>query len=102
MVLDGAVLRNVDEGLRRELQHIGHDREVHIERAQRTFRRRALQVRKLDQSQTALLRRQTQRVRLGAGFLGSAEHARHLVAACQKRFQNALAERLLAVNHDTH
>lgn len=54
MILGRAVLGYVDEGLRRELQDVGHDREVDVQRAQRPFRGEALQVGKLEQPWVAL------------------------------------------------
>jgi hypothetical protein len=100
MELDRAVLRDVHEGLGRELQHVGHDADVGIERAHRGFRLGAAQAGEGEDPQALALGIQAQRVRLGARLLGLAEDAGDGVAAGDEGIQDGLAEFLLADEGD--
>ena len=102
MVLDGSMLGDVDEVLRRELMDEGHDRQIGAERGQRLFGAGRPERGERDDPHAELLRHQTQRIRSRAFLLRSAEDADNLVAASDERLQNALAKRLLSNDRDAH
>jgi len=102
VVLDRAVFRNLDERLRHELQDVGHDGQLDIERAQRALRLRSFQRRQLEHLEAELLRGGAQRVGLGSGLLWRAEHAGDGVLPGQERLKHALAERLLSDDCQSH
>src|SRR2546428_317288 len=96
------MLGNVDEVLRRELQHESHDAQLCVEFFESIFCRVRLQRLELKDGNALFLRRGLQRVGLGAGLLGRAEHARDLVAAREKGLEHGLAEILLTDDRDAH
>src|SRR2546426_10409174 len=102
VVLDRAVLGDVDEVLRRELQHESHDAQLCVEFFESIFCRVRLQRLELKDGNALFLRRGLQRVGPGAGLLGRAEHARDLVAAREESLEHGLAEILLAYDRDSH
>src|SRR3990170_2899556 len=102
VVLDGAALRDVDEILRRELQHERHDAEVDVELFQGLLCLIALQGGELEQRHALLLRRHLERIGARAGLLRRAEHARHLVLAREERLEHRPAEILLSDDRDFH
>src|SRR5207244_7630472 len=91
VVLDRAVLGDVDEVLRRELQHESHDAQLCVEFFESIFCRVRLQRLELKDGNALFLRRGLQRVGPGAGLLGRAEHARDLVAAREESLEHGLA-----------
>jgi hypothetical protein len=102
VVLDGAALRDVDEILRRELQHERHDAEVDVELFQRRLGFFPLETRELEKRNPLFLRRDLQRIGPGAGLLRRTEHARDLVLAREERLEHRFAEILLADDRDFH
>src|SRR5688572_15386673 len=102
VVLDGAVLRDPDELLRRELQHEGHDADVGGEVLHRLRGFRALQRRELEELESLLLRRDLHGVGLRALLLGCHEDARHGVAAREEGLEDRLAEILLSDDGNFH
>jgi len=102
VVLDGAVLGDTDEILRRELQNERHYADLDIQALQRRFRLVALERSKLEYLDALLLRGGLQHIRLRARLLGSAKHARHFVAAREKRVQHRFAEILLSDDGEFH
>jgi hypothetical protein len=102
VVLDRAALRDVDEILRRELQHERHDAEVDVELFQGLLCLITLQGGELEQRHALLLRRHLERIGARTGLLRRAEHARHLVLAREERLEHRLAEILLADDGDFH
>src|SRR5882672_5079577 len=102
VILDHALLRDLHELLRRELQHIGHDADIGIQCAQRIVCIFVPQRRELVDLDALLLRGDLQEIRLGAFFFGSAKHSGHFVTACKKSFQNGLTKVLLADDRYFH
>ena len=86
MVLDGAVLGDVEQRLRRKLHHIGHHPQVGRQRLHGLVCVLTRQLVQLKHLQAAHLRFHAQGVRLSARFFRAAKHAHHLVATRQKRF----------------
>ena len=102
VILDGAVLWNVDEFLRSELQHEGHDADVGFGVGQRPRRFRRAQGLELVDLELLFLGRSAQGVGSSTLLLRRAEHGGNLVAAREKGFQNGFAEVLLADYCDFH
>jgi hypothetical protein len=102
MVLDRAMTRDVDEVLRRELQHVRHDAKIDVEPAHRLLRFARAQRLELKNFQPFFLRRGVQRIELGARLFRRAKDARHFIAAREKRLEHGLAIVLLANNCDFH
>ncbi len=102
VVLDGPEPRDVDEILWRELQHVGHDPDVDLQRAQRGARLVALERGELVHRDAPLLRCDLQRVGPRAFLLGRAEHPGDVVAAGEECLQHGLAEILLADDREFH
>src|SRR6267378_3061004 len=96
VVLDRALLRDLHELLRRELQHECHDADVGVERAHRVERLLVAQRLKLEDLEALFQRRGLERIGLRALLLRRAEDAGDLVAACEKRLEDRLPEVLLA------
>src|ERR1700680_1478580 len=96
MVLNGSVLRNVAEGLRRELQYVGHHGEIDLQ-APETFRGFSVPQRgQLKKSHATLLGRHPQRIGLRARLFRRTEKAGDPRAAGEEGLEHALAERLLS------
>src|SRR6266850_2842915 len=102
VVLDRALLRNLHEFLRRELQYVGHDADVGIQCAQRIVRILVPQRGKLVDLDALLLRGDLQEICLGAFFFRGAEHARDFVSARQECIEHGFAEVLLADDRYFH
>jgi hypothetical protein len=102
MILDGAVARDIDEGLRRELQYVGHDADIHGQLAQCRGCLLAFERRKLEQFQAALFSGRAQRIGLNAGLFRCAKHRGDLVAPRQECLEHAGAEGLLPDQCDFH
>ncbi len=98
----GTLPRNVDEILRRELQHERHDAEVGVQRAHGIVRLLVAQGLELEDLELLLLRRRAYGVGFRPGFLRRAEHARHFVSAREKRFQHRFTEVLLTDDRYFH
>ncbi len=102
MKLDGAVFRNADEILRRELQHESHDADLDLQLQHCFSCLRGFKALKLKNLNPLFLRRDFQRIGPGAWLLGRAEHAGDMVAAREQRLEHGLAEILLADDGDFH
>jgi hypothetical protein len=102
VVLDRAQARNVDEGLRCELQHIGHHADIGVQTTHRRLCLGRLQRRELVHGQALLDRGHLQRVGPAARLFRGTEHRRDLVSAFQELLQHGLAEVLLADDHNLH
>src|SRR5882762_497134 len=96
VVLDRALLRDLHELLRRELQHEGHDPDVGVERAHRVERFLVAQRLELEDLEALFQRRGLEGIGLRSLLLRRAEDAGDLVAACEKRLEDRLPEVLLA------
>src|SRR6476619_7694716 len=92
MVLDRAVPRDSDEGLRRELKHEGHDGDVRAGLAHGPCRLGPAKRFEAIHPDARRLRGGAQGVRTRGGPFRCAEDGCHLVAARDKRFQDCLAE----------
>jgi len=102
MILNGPVPRDIDEGLRRELQYIGHDADVHGQLAQRAGGVLALERRELEYLQAAFLGGRAQRIGFGAGLFRRAKYRGDLIAPRQERLEHAGTESLLSDECDFH
>ncbi len=102
MVLDRALLRDLHELLRRELQHEGHDPDVGVERAHRVERFLVAQRLELEDLEALFQRRGLEGIGLRSLLLRRAEDAGDLVAAREKRLENSFAEVLLSDDRDSH
>src|SRR5579862_7196251 len=102
MILDRAVRRRVEEFLRHEQGDESHHLQVGLERLELGQNLRVLVGRRLMDRELGGERRLLQRVGLGALFLRRHVDGDDLLAAFEQRLQHGLAERLLAVNNDTH
>ena len=102
MVLDRALARDGEKFLRHEQRDEGHDLQVGLERLELLPHLRLAVGRRLIDREFGGKRRFLQRFRLGAFLLRRDVNADHVLAALDQRLQHGLAERLLAVNDDTH
>jgi hypothetical protein len=102
MVLDRSLGRDVEKLLRNEQRDEGHDLQIGLERLELRPHLGLAVGRRLINRQLGRERRLLQRVGLGAFFLRRNIDGDHVVAALEQRLQDGLAERLLAVHHDTH
>lgn len=102
MVLNHAVARNAGELLRYELQNVGHNAEVGIERAQSRARLLGLEGGPLLHGDARLFCGNAQWVRLCAGFLWGAEDARHRIAPIDEGLEDRLPEILLSYDGNAH
>jgi len=101
--LNHAAVRNIDEILRYELKHVGHDAELGVEVAQGLARLVALQRAKLINRDAPLFRRQAQRIGGCAGLLlGGTEHAGHGIASIHECVEHCLTEVPLSYNGNSH
>src|ERR1700761_5756427 len=102
MILNRAVGRDVEKVFRDKQGHECHHLQVGLERAELLpdFRL-AIGLRLIDR-QIGCERRVLQRVGLGTRLFRRRVDGDDIVAALKQRFEHRLAERLLAVNHDTH
>jgi hypothetical protein len=102
VVLDRAVLRDVHEFLRRELEHERHDADVGAAVFHRLRRVGALERGKLEHLQPLPLRCDFQRIRFRAFLLRRAKNTRHRVASREKRLEHRFAEVLLSNDRYFH
>jgi hypothetical protein len=102
VVLDRSEPRDLCEAVRRELEHVRHDAEVHSQRFQRSVRIFAAQRFELVDLEPLFLRRRAQRIGLGTGFFRRAKHASDFVAALEEFVQHVLAEVLLTDDRYFH
>src|SRR5688500_13904552 len=102
MILDRAVRRDIEEVLRHEQRDERHHLQVGLERAELLPHLGLLVGLGLIDRQVRRHRGFEQRIRLRAGFGRRDVHRDDILAALQQRFEHRFAERLLAVDHDTH
>jgi hypothetical protein len=96
VILNRPLLRYLREAVRRELQHIRHDAEIHLQRFQRLVRILTAQRLELVHLEALLFGCGTYRIGLRTGLFRRAEHRRHFVAALQKRFEHCFTKVLLS------
>lgn len=102
VVLNGAVLRNVQERLRYKLQNVGHHTQIGIEVAHGLLSLLAFEAGKLEHLQSMCLSGLAQHVGFCTCFFGASKHGGDLIAARQKCFERCLAEILLSDECDSH
>ena len=102
MELDRPVPRDRAEGLRHERQHVGHDGDVGVERAQPVLRLGVGVARVVEDRDAALLGGGAQRVGPGARRRRRDEGADHDVPAGDEAGERGAAERLLPDDRDPH
>ena len=102
VILNGAVLRNIQQCLRCELQHIRHNCQINLQRTQGLLRIDASEARKLEHRQAHGKGGDMQRVGPCARLIGRAKDGGYLVAACNKSVKRGLAKILLANNGNSH
>src|ERR1700687_2067346 len=102
MILDRTVRRDIEEFFGNKQRHEGHDLKIRLERFElvphfRFFVRLRLIHRKLGGE-----RRFFQRIRLCARAFRRNINSDDVVTSFEQRFEYRFAERLLAMNHNTH
>src|SRR4051812_1682787 len=102
MVLDRALGRNVEKFFRHEQRDEGHDLQVGLERLELGPDLGLAVGRRLIDRKRGRERRLLQRIGFGTLLLRRDIDRDHFVATLEQRLQDGLAERLLAVHHDTH
>jgi hypothetical protein len=102
MVLDRALGRDVEKFFRHEQRDEGHHLQVGFERLELGPDFGLAVGRRLIDRERGCERSLLQGIGLGALLLRRDIDRDHFVAALQQRLQDGLAERLLAVHHDTH
>jgi hypothetical protein len=102
VILNHAVTWDGGEILWYELQDVGHDTKIDIERAQGCGGLFCLKGGQLPQGNARLLCGTTERIGLGASLLWSAEHACDRIAALHESLEDCLAEILLSNDRDAH
>ncbi len=94
--------RRVEKFLRHEQRHECHDLQVGLERLELGQHFRSFIRGRLHHLQARGERRFLQGIGLGALFFRRDIDGDDVLAALDQRFQDGLAEGLLAVDHDTH
>src|SRR5271165_3858906 len=102
MELNHAVARDGGEVLRHELQDVGHDPQVRVERPQCLLRFRGLERLQLIDGDAALLCGYAQRIGGRAGLLRGTEYAGDAIASVHERLQRRLAEVTLSHDGNSH
>src|ERR1700686_4112737 len=102
MVLNGSMLREVEDGLRSELQHVRHHGEINVQAPKGLRGRLTPQRGQLKDAHPALLGRYSQRIGVRAGLFRGAEHARNHRTAGEESVQHALPESLLSDDGQSH
>src|SRR5215469_11990641 len=93
---------NIDEGLRRKLQHVSHHSKVHVQLLEHPRGLIVLERTQLKHRHATLFGRQAQWVSLVARFLRGTEYAGDCRAARKECLEYALAESLLSDDGDAH
>src|SRR5262245_48196322 len=102
MILDRALGRDVEKFLRHEQRDEGHHLQVRLERLELLPYLRPAVGRRLIDWEFGCERCLLERIGLRALLLRRHVDRDYVVAALAQRLQHRLAERLLAVHHDTH
>src|SRR5262249_22577500 len=102
VVLNRTEAGNLYQAVGRKLQHVRHDTDVGLQAGNGAGLLFLAQRLELNDLELFSLGGRAQRVGLGAGLLGRTEHARHVVAAGEKRIEYGFAEVLLPNDRYLH
>src|SRR6516165_8713865 len=96
------MLRDIEELLRRKLQHVGHYAEIHVQALEYVQGLIVSQRTQLKDRHATLFRGHPQRIGLVAVLLRRAENACYRRTPREERFEYALAEGLLSDDSEAH